>query len=160
MADQLELTVRAAAEADVDEVVRLAELMFGAVGYDITDTSWLTPAREVLRERLGDDAMAVVVDHPAAGGRLIASGAGSIARRLPVPSNPSARVGYVQWVATDPEWRGRGLARAVMTELLRWFAARDVAIVELHTSEFGERMYRAMGFAEGPHPGLRLRLDA
>ncbi|HKS53160.1 MAG TPA: hypothetical protein VJS67_14940 [Pseudonocardiaceae bacterium] len=37
---------------------------------------------------------------------------------LPGPGNPSARVGYVQWVCTDFGWRRRGLARAVTITLL------------------------------------------
>lgn len=159
MAEQHEVKIRPATVADVDEVVRLAEVMFGAVGYDVSDPSWLTSARAVLSARLGDDAAAFVVDHPAGDGTLIASGAGTILQRLPGPANPTARVGYIQWIATEPEWRGRGLARAVMLELLQWYRENDVLSVELHSSAAGERVYRALGFDEGPHAGLRLRLQ-
>lgn len=152
-----ELKIRPATSGDVDEVVRLAALMFASMGLDV-DGPWLKEARDQFVDRLGRDATAFVVDHPIRVGRLVASGAGTISRRLPGPLNPSARVGYIQWIATDPEWRGRGLARDVMGELLDWYREREVPTVELHTTPAGERVYRPLGFDEGPNPALRITL--
>lgn len=153
------LKIRPATADDAPEVVRLAASMYESMGLDGRDAGWRETARVVFTERLGLDAAAFVADHPEESGRLIASGAGTISQRLPSPVNVSARVGYIQWVSTDPAWRGRGLGGAVMGELLQWYREQKVLNVELHATADGERVYRALGFDEGPHPALRLRLD-
>jgi hypothetical protein len=99
---------------------------------------------------------AFVVDDPRDAGRLAASGAGSIARHLPGLRNPTALVGYVQWVATDVRWRRSGCSRTILGALLIWYAANDVRIVELHATASAEGLYRSLGFSEGPNPALRL----
>jgi GNAT superfamily N-acetyltransferase len=49
-------------------------------------------------------------------------------------------------MCTDPEWRRRGLARAVLTELLLEAERRGVRRVELHATPAGAPLYRAAGF--------------
>lgn len=154
------LAVRPARVSDSSEVVRLAAAMYEAMGLDASGSAWRQAAAEQLRARLGDDVMVFVADDPATPGRLAATGAGSIATRLPGPLHPRASFGYIQWVSTDPAWRRRGLAGAITAALLGWFAARGVEAVELHATAQGEPVYRALGFAPGPHPALRLRLEA
>jgi ribosomal protein S18 acetylase RimI-like enzyme len=89
---------------------------------------------------------------------LAASGAGTISTRLPSPNNPTARVGYIQWVATDPDARRRGHAREVMAALLDWYDERQVVVVELHATTDGEPLYRSLGF--GVEGGIALRRRA
>jgi GNAT superfamily N-acetyltransferase len=133
------------------EIVRLAREMFNSMGMDLSERGWEAEGLGHVRDRLGDDLAVFVVDHPAAPGRLVASAAGTIARRLPGPLNPSGRAGYVQWVFTDPEYRGRGLGSAVMSALIGWYDDRGVRTLELHATESGEPVYRALGFTdEGP----------
>ncbi len=91
-------------------------------------------------------------------GQLIAAAAGVINQRLPGPRNPSGRVGYVQWVATEPEFRRQGLARQVMQGILAWFAEQQISVVELHATADGEPLYRSLGFDEPPNPQLGVRL--
>jgi GNAT superfamily N-acetyltransferase len=109
-----------------------------------------------LERRLGRDVAVFVVDDPCHAGRLAASGAGSIARRLPGPRNPTALVGYIQWVATDERWRRSGCSRAILQALLAWYATNQVRSIELHATASGERLYRSLGFQEGSRPALRL----
>jgi GNAT superfamily N-acetyltransferase len=152
------MITRLATADDAVEVVRLACVMFESMGMPPTDDVWRAMAVERFTARLPIDAAAVVVDHPDARGRLVASGVGTISTRLPTPTNPSGATGYVQWVATDDEFRGRGYARAVMSGLLDWFEARDVPAVELHSTKMGEHLYRSLGFSEGTGPiALRRR---
>lgn len=52
-----------------------------------------------------------------------------------------------------PEWRGRGLGRAQVGEVLRRLAEEGFGVVEVSTSEHpffaaAQRMYRACGFVE------------
>ncbi len=98
-----------------------------------------------------------MVEHPADRGVLIASGAAVIITYLPTPANPSGAYGYVQWVATDDAFRGRGCARAVMTTMLDRLDARG-GEVALHATSMGEPLYRSLGFWEGSGaPALRRR---
>jgi ADP-ribose pyrophosphatase YjhB (NUDIX family)/GNAT superfamily N-acetyltransferase len=145
--------------ADTPEVLRLAHLMYESMGIDASVGPWSQVAAEHISERLGQDAAVFVVDDPSENGRLAATGAGSISRRLPSPGNLGAKVGYVQWMSTDPAWRRRGFAREIMHALLEWFTQNEVQVVELHAAPLGERLYQELGFEQGKSPALRLRLE-
>lgn len=114
--------------------------MFAGLGHHEPIIDCRRAARDAVTRRLGDDVVAFVVNHPHAPGRLAALAAGSVADRLPVPGNPSGRIGYVQWVTTDTGWRRRGLAREVTATLLDWFDSAQVLVTELHTSADGCRL--------------------
>jgi ribosomal protein S18 acetylase RimI-like enzyme len=152
------LVVRPATAKDTDEVLRLADLMYEAMGMDTSAPGWRKAAARMVETRLGTDAIVFVADDPNTAGQLVATGAGTIARRLPGPSNPDVQVGYIQWVSTDPKWRRLGLARSITTALLEWFQARGVRSVELHATADTENLYRSLGFGQGTNPGLRIRL--
>ena len=152
------IAVRPATAEDTAEVIRLAALMYEAMGLDATRPAWRQAAAAAMASRLGGDTCVFVADDPDTAGRLAATGAGVITTRLPGPANPAATVGYIQWVSTDPRWRRRGLARAVTSALLGWFAERDVRAVELHATPQAAGLYHSLGFGPGPNPGLRIRL--
>jgi GNAT superfamily N-acetyltransferase len=152
------LAIRQAGPEDAGEVIRLAALMYEAMGLDAADPAWRAAAAAALAGPLGAHAVVFVADAPGPAGRLAATGAGTIATRLPGPANPGATVGYIQWVSTDPQWRRRGLARLITTELLRWFREREVGAVELHATPEAAALYRSLGFGPGANPGLRIRL--
>ena len=150
------MRARAATADDVDEVVRLAAIMYSSMGHDVSSPAWIDAARNHFGERLGHDLMVFVVDHPNRSG-LAASGAGTIATRLPAPNNVTAATGYIQWVATDDDARHLGYARAVMRALLDWYEERGVAAVELHATDAGEPLYRELGFSDAGPVALRRR---
>lgn len=142
---------------DAVEIVRLAAVMFESMGMDLSDTTWEEAGRRHVRERLGADLAVFVVDHPLEAGRLVASAAGTITSRLPTPGSPVGLAGYVQWVCTDPDHRGRGLARRAMTSLLAWYEAQEVPAVELHATPTAEALYTSMGFTDSGPRALRRR---
>jgi GNAT superfamily N-acetyltransferase len=149
---------RRATADDADEVVRLACVMFVSMGMPEPDDGWRADARAQFANRLPTDVVAAVVDDPTKPGRLAASAVVTVSTRLPTPTNPTGRCGYVQWVATDEAFRGRGFARAVMETLLEWLDANDVGAIELHATAVGEHLYRSLGFWEGDGPpALRRR---
>ncbi len=151
--------VRSARPDDAGEVARLAELMYRSLGLSFDDDvwgNWRSTAEASVRARLGSDLTVVVVDDPGAPGRLVACGAGVISERLPNPSHDRARVGYIQWMSTEPAFRRRGFARAVLQGLLEWFETQGVDNVELHASPDGNQLYRSEGFWEGS-TGLAMR---
>jgi GNAT superfamily N-acetyltransferase len=56
------------------------------------------------------------------------------------------REGIVLNAYTEPTHRRRGLARALMSELLRWTRDHDVRRVVLHASDAGRALYEELGF--------------
>ena len=49
-------------------------------------------------------------------------------------------------VYTEPDWRGRGVARALMECLMRWAVEQDYERVALHASDDGRPLYVSLGF--------------
>jgi GNAT superfamily N-acetyltransferase len=156
-------TVRPATIDDVPELVRHRELLFTAMGRDMSGPAeWRDATVHTLKEALGGDSMAVfVVDGEVDGqvdgqgngqgnGRpgLAASGIGVIDRRLPGPETPNGRWGHISGMVTDPRHRRKGHARAIMTELLAWFYAHEVRRIEMNATPDGDALYREFGFTE------------
>lgn len=110
---------------------------------------WRATSEQAVVERSGADVGLFVVDHPEMPERLVACGAGIMSRRLPNPWHPDGLAGYVQWMSTEEEFRGRGLGRAVLRAVLAWFEERGVDNVELHATPQGEALYRSEGFWRG-----------
>ena len=50
-------------------------------------------------------------------------------------------------VYTEPAWRRRGIARALMHAMMRWSTERGFDRVVLHASEAGRPLYASLGFA-------------
>lgn len=64
---------------------------------------------------------------------------------------PVAGSVYVALVATAPEAQGKGFAETVMRHAVaEGQRAMGTKLTTLHASEMGARVYRAMGYAEGP----------
>lgn len=151
-----DVTVRAATVDDVDELVRLRRVMMDAVGMP-DEPTWRQACAGFLTATLADGTTgALVADDPGGPpGRLVACGVGRILVRLPGPRTPDGRYGHIASMVTEPAWRGRGLATAIVQGLLRWFTDRGVAKVDLHATAEGEPVYRALGFTDGDYPELR-----
>jgi GNAT superfamily N-acetyltransferase len=156
MIDDRRVLARRATPADAGEVARLAGLMYASMGV-VPSSEWLTYAAAEFARRLGDETVAFVVDHPDGGSGLAASGVGLISVRLPSPTNRAGRVGYIQWVATEPAVRRQGMGRAVLEALLDWFEQRRVPVVELLATRDGEPLYRSLGFGQEGGVALRRR---
>jgi GNAT superfamily N-acetyltransferase len=82
----------------------------------------------------------------------IIGGAGAhIKAQLPRVSQDGTRlviapVPLVVNVYTEPAWRGRGVARALMSTLMGWAAAQRFDRVLLHASDAGRPLYQSLGF--------------
>jgi len=152
--------VRHATPADVDEIIRLAKVMWDAMGYPDTEGPWEVDARRVLVERLGRGIEGFVVDHPSTPGALVASALATVSERIPAFWNPRGALGYLQWVSTDPVHRRQGMGRAVTEAAFAWMRSQGVTVAELHATNSGESLYRAMGCEDSRYPNLWFRIGA
>jgi GNAT superfamily N-acetyltransferase len=58
----------------------------------------------------------------------------------------TAPVPLVVNVYTEPDFRGMGIARALMNTLLKWATAQGYDRVVLHASDAGRPLYQSLGF--------------
>jgi GNAT superfamily N-acetyltransferase len=89
-------------------------------------------------------------------GRIVA-GVGAMWRRL-LPRGRDLglrREAYVLNVFTEPAYRGRGIAHALMEELIAWARAEGAARIVLHASDQGRPVYEGLGFE--PTNEMRLK---
>ncbi len=65
----------------------------------------------------------------------------------PHPFDPAGEHrGYLLNVFVEPEYRGRGLAHALVERCLAEARRRGLRVVALHSSDAGRRIYEALGF--------------
>ncbi|MFK4064415.1 GNAT family N-acetyltransferase [Streptomyces sp. NPDC029674] len=162
--------VRRATPEDAEELLRLRQVMIDSVftdrsgsGSDTSgsDTSWHAESVPTVRRRLGEtdgNFVAFVVDHPERLGGLAALAVGTLEYRIGRAGNPHGRAGQVFSVATDPDQRRKGYARACMEALLDWFREQGAASVDLNASAEAEPLYASLGFVRKPDPSMRLNL--
>ena len=142
-------------------MLRLRQVMIDSLFGSDRSTDWHGESLPSLRERLGEpegDFAAFVVDHPERPGALATLVAGTIEYRIGRAANPLGTVGFVFSVATDPDARRRGYARACMGELLAWFRSHGAGQVQLTASDEARPLYDSLGFRPKPDPLLELRL--
>ncbi|MFI0961911.1 GNAT family N-acetyltransferase [Streptomyces sp. NPDC021080] len=154
--------VRRAVPEDAPEVLRLRQVMIDSV-FEASSSTWHAASLPTVRAKLADSGgsfAAFVIDHPDRPGALAALVAGTVEYRIGRAGNPHGLVGYVFSVATDPDARHRGYARACMETLLDWFRERGVAQVDLNTSAEAEPLYAALGFVRKPDPSMRLTFQS
>ncbi|MET7568677.1 GNAT family N-acetyltransferase [Streptomyces sp. NPDC005492] len=152
--------VRRATPDDAAELLRLRQVMIDSMPSRDHSTDWHAESLPTLRHRLDadDDFGAFVVDHPERPGALAALVVGTVDYRIGKAENPHGKAGYVFSVATDPDARRRGYARACMDELLQWFRERGVGQVLLTASPEAEPLYASLGFTRKPDPVMSLTL--
>ncbi|MGW1956420.1 GNAT family N-acetyltransferase [Streptomyces sp. NPDC001920] len=153
--------VRRATPEDAREVLRLRQVMIDSMASAAGPSEWQAESLPTLREALAEpdgDFAAFVVDHPQRPGALAAVVVGTLDYRIGRAGNPHGLVGYVFSVATDPDARRRGYARACMAELLAWFRERGAGHVMLTASADAESLYKSLGFTRDNDPSMRLHL--
>lgn len=155
--------VRRATAADAAEVLRLRQVMIDSMTAPDSGgpTDWHAESLPTLRRRLAgsdEEFAAFVVDRPDRPGALAALVVGTIDYRIGKAGNPRGAVGHVFSVATDPDCRRRGYARACMEALVDWFREVGAGYIHLTASPDAESLYASMGFRRRPDPLMQLDL--
>lgn len=89
------------------------------------------------------------VVHIALDGAQIAATSGlSLYEITPSLSCPNGKVGYISSIYTLPQYRGQGIARALMEQLIAEAKARKCTKIVLNATDMGRPLYEAMGFTD------------
>jgi GNAT superfamily N-acetyltransferase len=146
-------TIRRAAAGDAATIARHRVAMFrdmGQVPSDALAAALLRTSTAALAALLRDRSYVgwLALD----GTDTVVGGAGAhVKPQLPRVSLDGTRivteaVPLVVNVYTEPAWRGRGVARALMEALMDWATAAGFDRVVLHASDAGRPLYLSLGF--------------
>jgi GNAT superfamily N-acetyltransferase len=149
------ITVRRALVEDAPLIARHRAGMFRDMG-DL-DEGAIGPLQEstleLLRRLMPAGEYVAWLASPEGRPTEIVGGAGAQLRTLfprPRAGGDGIRTGLeaiVLNVYTEPAWRRRGVARALMEEVIGWARRERVARLVLHASRDGRRLYEDLGFA-------------
>ena len=67
-------------------------------------------------------------------------------QRPPYNGNLSGLEAYILNVYTIPQWRGQGIATALLKQIISFVRATEAKRLWLHTTEDGKRIYEKLGF--------------
>jgi GNAT superfamily N-acetyltransferase len=79
-------------------------------------------------------------------GQVVGGGAVYIVPWLGNPTDRLQKRAFILNVYTDPDFRRRGIARAVVKAMLEWCRSQGFHSVRLMASDFGRPLYQSMGF--------------
>ena len=155
--------IRRATAADAGVLARHRAEMFrdmGELPASVYDTL-IDAARAYLTQAVTDGRYVGWVAELDAGSREIIGGAGLQLRELlPRPDVARERLvrgpqGLIVNVYTERAWRRKGVADALMRELLQWCRGNGIESVVLHASDDGRPLYEKLGF----RPTNEMRYD-
>jgi GNAT superfamily N-acetyltransferase len=146
--------IRRATAADASSLARHRVEMFRDMGElpdDLAGT--LMEASRAYFERAISDGryVAWVAETDDRSGAVIAGAGLQLRELLPRPAPRGDQLvrgpqGLILNVFTERAWRRRGVAEALLRELLRWCRSNGIENVVLHASADGRPLYRKLGF--------------
>jgi GNAT superfamily N-acetyltransferase len=150
-------TVRRASTADIPGLLALRRELFQSMGWQGESelAAMESACRRYFESAIPDGRFHGWVAE--SDGRPVAT-AGLVVHEVPPTArNPSGREGYVMNMFTRPEWRRRGIARALLHAVLDFLREQGIAQVSLHATADGRPLYEQAGFADSHE--MRFRLD-
>ncbi len=138
--------VRRAGEADAEAIARHRVALFRELlppECRGEGDALLAPSRAALEETLAaGTSLAWVADEPEPSGSLVMH----LVRRLPSPTSPNGREGYVIHVYVEPGRRGAGLGAALLAAAEAEGRARGLSRIRLHAVDRALALYHRAGY--------------
>jgi GNAT superfamily N-acetyltransferase len=153
MTDTTTYTIRHATVVDAPIIARHRVAMFrdmGDVPTEALAAELMGKSTSALTTLLGQGVYVgwLAIDRS---DRVIAGAGADLKPQLPRISHDGARVvtaplPLVVNVYTEPAWRGKGIARALMQKVMDWARVQGSDRVVLHASAAGRPLYQSLGF--------------
>lgn len=80
------------------------------------------------------------------GDTIVATSGLSVVEKPPYYGCPTGRIGLISSMYTHPDYRRRGIARTLLSNLLQDARDRGCGVVQITASDMGVLLYRSMGF--------------
>ena len=152
--------IRPAASTDAEIIAHHRRAMsvdvlgpFDAADLEAMDASFTPYVRRGLEDGLYRGWLACSAD-----GQVVAGGGLIVHEWLSYPWAADPRRAYIANVYTEPEQRGKGIARRILKAIVDWCRDEGLQVVYLHASECGRPLYTSLGFEATNE--MRLRLEA
>jgi len=141
------LPIRRATSDDIEQLVRLRLLLFEELD-EHAESVPMVEVGEATRAYLTQSLMqGTFLAWVAENDQLIVATSGlALFERPPSPRNLSGKEAYVLNMYTLPQWRGQGLATALLQELMRYVIEASIGRIWLHATEDGRPIYEKAGF--------------
>lgn len=144
----MDIEYRRLAEADLDGFIALRIRQLREEG--ATEDTDLAPAlMDYYRRHMADGSFVSWL--ATADGRIIATSGMSFVEKPPYFGCPSGRIGLLSSMYTDPAFRRRGIARALLGRVVDEARARGCGAVQITASDVGVKLYAAFGFWHNPN---------
>ena len=144
-------TLRRATVEDIDLLVELRDAMWREIaeGTELGDVSEaLGNTREYFEVAVpSGDYVCVLAE---AQSQVVGVGGIVIYRKPAQPLSPVGVEGYILNMLTVSEWRGKGVASAIVERLLDCAREAGAGLVWLRATEQGRPVYERFGFAQNP----------
>ena len=144
-------TLRRATVEDIDLLVELRDAMWREIaeGTELGDVSEaLGNTREYFEVAVpSGDYVCVLAE---AQSQVVGVGGMVIYRKPAQPLSPVGVEGYILNMLTVSEWRGKGVASAIVERLLDCAREAGAGLVWLRATEQGRPVYERFGFAQNP----------
>lgn len=108
-----------------------------------------------LAEALPSEQMLIWVAEAA--GKIVGTSGLIFFQKPPTERNPSGREAYILNMYTLPEWRGQGIATALMQTLLAYVRQTRARRIWMYATPAGKPLYEKLGFA--PRTRTNTELD-
>ncbi|MBU3113666.1 GNAT family N-acetyltransferase [Clostridium lacusfryxellense] len=141
------MKVRKTFKEDIDLLIKIRmEYLFAEKGVSSSEEvqDIRTKLEEYFTQHLNKGFIAIIAENE--NEVVLATAFMSIVERPPLIAFSSYLVGTVYNVFTYPQYRGKGIATKVMTELLSESKLLGVAAVDLMSTEKGKPLYGTLGF--------------
>ena len=150
------MKLRAATLADLDVILHHRREMFREMGgeYQRQLDRFDNASRQYFQSALQDGSYFGLMGE--IDNKIVAGGGVVIAQWPGSPLNFNPHRAWILNLYVEPEYRRRGLARAITEALISWCKENGFQSVALHASEYGRSLYKKLGFR--PTNEMRLKL--
>lgn len=139
-------TIRRATAEDIDDVVNLRIAFLREVQSDAGEPgrAIIDLTRQYVMDKLPGDEFLVWFAEEC--GHIIGISGLLFFQRPPTFQNISTLYAYIINVYTMPEWRGNGVATALVEHIIEYVKSTPAKRISLHASEMARSVYERLGF--------------